>query len=123
MSAKNAKKARKEAKKEITTYKKHENGEEEIIPSDFVQSSLKDTKMNLTKPFGPPIGQFQVPDEVLKRMIKLTDEVLDDRERVDWGGNLVGNVNEEPLVKNSDFISIHVQGGDRYKNCIKFSIN
>ena len=26
---------------------------------------------------------------------------------------------KEDLVKNSDFISIHVQGGDRYKNCIK----
>ncbi len=26
---------------------------------------------------------------------------------------------KEDLLKNSDFISIHVQGGDRYKNCIK----
>ena len=25
---------------------------------------------------------------------------------------------KEDLIKNSDFISIHVQGGDRYKNCI-----
>ena len=25
---------------------------------------------------------------------------------------------KEDLIKNSDFISIHVQGGERYKNCI-----
>ncbi len=25
---------------------------------------------------------------------------------------------KEDLIKNSDFLSIHVQGGDRYKNCI-----
>ena len=69
MSAKNAKKARKEAKEEITKYKKHENGDEEIIASDFVQKSLKDTKVTIAKPFGPPIGSFQVSDEVLQRMI------------------------------------------------------
>ena len=58
--------------------------------------------MNLAKPFGPPIGAFKMSDEVLERMIKLTDEILEDRERVDWGKNLVGNINEEPLVKNDD---------------------
>ena len=116
MSAKNAKKARKEAKAEITTYKTHEDGNEEIIVSDFVKNSLKDTKMNLSKPFGPPIGQFQVPDEVLERMIKLTDEVLDDKERVDWGGNLVGNVNEEPLVKNADLMKYDLY--EIFRSCV-----
>ena len=28
---------------------------------------------------------------------------------------------KEDLIQNSDFLSIHVQGGDRYKNCIKLS--
>ena len=28
---------------------------------------------------------------------------------------------KEDLIQNSDFISIHVQGGERYKNCIKLS--
>ena len=26
--------------------------------------------------------------------------------------------NKDDLVKNSDFISLHVQGGERYANCI-----
>jgi len=26
---------------------------------------------------------------------------------------------KEDLIRNSDFLSIHVQGGDRYKDCIK----
>jgi len=29
--------------------------------------------------------------------------------------------NKEDLIQNSDFISIHVQGGERYKNCIKLA--
>ena len=28
---------------------------------------------------------------------------------------------KEDLIQNSDFLSIHVQGGDRYKDCIKLS--
>ena len=28
---------------------------------------------------------------------------------------------KDDLIQNSDFLSIHVQGGDRYKNCIKLS--
>ncbi len=28
---------------------------------------------------------------------------------------------KEDLIQNSDFISIHVQGGERYKNCIKLA--
>tara|TARA_B100000700_G_C15008507_1_gene839781 strand:- start:584 stop:1534 length:951 start_codon:yes stop_codon:yes gene_type:complete len=28
---------------------------------------------------------------------------------------------KDDLIKNSDFLSIHVQGGDRYKDCIKLS--
>ena len=29
--------------------------------------------------------------------------------------------NKEDLIQNSDFLSIHVQGGDRYKDCIKLN--
>jgi uncharacterized protein (TIGR02466 family) len=121
MSAKNAKKARKEAKVEHTQYKKHEDGSEEIIPSDFVLKSLEKSKMTFSKPFGPPIGAFKMSDEVLERMIKLTDEVLEDKERVDWGKNLVGNVNEEPLVKNADLKKYDLY--EVFRSCIGTYIN
>jgi len=29
--------------------------------------------------------------------------------------------NKEDLIQNSDFISIHVQGGERYKDCFKLA--
>ena len=121
MSGKNAKKARKEAKVEHTQYKKNEDGSEDIIPSDFIKKSLDDTKMTFSKPFGPPMGAFKCPPEVLKKMIKLTDEVLKDRERVDWGGNLVGNVNEEPLVKNSDLKKYDLY--EFFRSCVGTYIN
>jgi len=48
-------------------------------------------------------------------------------EIIAWSENLDLNVckdlnvlpcSKEDLIKNSDFLSIHVQGGERYKNCI-----
>ena len=50
-----------------------------------------------------------------------------DREVMAWSENLnldtckelgVLPCSKEDLIKNSDFLSIHVQGGERYKNCI-----
>jgi len=87
MSAKNVKKARKEQKL-------NESDKEKL------GRWCKDTDFNLVKPFGPDIGMFQVPSEVLKKMLKITDKVLEDEKRIDWGHNLVGNVKEEPWVSN-----------------------
>ena len=87
MSAKQAKKERKEAK---------ENESEE----EKLQRLAKATNFNLVKPFGPNLGMFNVPPEVLKTLIKLTDKILEDENRVDWGNNLVGQVKEEPWVSN-----------------------
>ena len=87
MSAKNVKKARKEKKLNEST-------------SERAERWSKTTDFNLMKPFGPDMGNFQVPSEVLDRLLKLTDKVLEDEKRIDWGHNLVGNVKEEPWVSN-----------------------
>ena len=89
MSAKNKKKERKE--------KKLNESE-----SDRMERWTKDTNFNLLKPFGPSMGLIQSPSEVLDKMIKITDKILEDENRIDWGNNLVGNVKEEPWVSNED---------------------
>ena len=89
MSGKNAKKDRKELKLNES-------------PSEWAERVSKKTDFNLVKPFGPDLGMFQIPDEVQRKFIDLTDKVLEDQERVDWGKNLVGNIKEEPYVSNKD---------------------
>ena len=89
MSAKNVKKARKEKKLNESDA---ERGERWSRTTDF----------NLVKPFGPDLGMFKIPSEVLDKMIEVTDKVLEDEKRIDWGKNLVGNVKEEPWVSNKD---------------------
>lgn len=87
MSAKNKKKERKELKLNESD-------------SEKLDRWCKNTDFNLIKPFGPDIGMFQIPSEVLARMIEITDKVLQDEKRIDWGKNLVGNIKEEPWVSN-----------------------
>jgi len=87
MSAKNKKKERKEQK---LTESNSERLERWAKTSDF----------KLLKPFGPNVALIQIPSEVLGKLIDLTDKILEDENRVDWGSHLVGQVKEEPWVSN-----------------------
>ena len=89
MSGKKAKKERKELKLNES-------------PSEWAERLAKKTDFNLIKPFGPDMGMFQTPDEVQRKMLDLTDKILEDQERIDWGKNLVGNIKEETYVSNKD---------------------
>ena len=93
MSGKNAKKARKEAK---------ENESEQ----DKLKRLAEATEFKLMKPFGPSFGMFVMPDEITKALLKKSDEILEDRNRVDWGKNLVGQIAEEPWISNKDLDEI-----------------
>jgi uncharacterized protein (TIGR02466 family) len=93
MSSKKAKKERKEAKK-------NETKEERL------QRLAKETQFQLIKPFGPFFGMFDMPDEIVQALIKKSDEILEDRNRVDWGKNLVGQISEEPWISNEDLDEI-----------------
>ena len=93
MSGKNAKKARKEAK---------ENESEQ----DKLKRLAEATEFKLMKPFGPSFGMFVMPDEMTKALLKKSDEILEDRNRVDWGKNLVGQIAEEPWISNKDLDEI-----------------
>ena len=93
MSGKNAKKARKEAR---------ENESEQ----DKLKRLAEATEFKLLKPFGPSFGMFTMPDEMTKALLKKSDEILEDRNRVDWGKNLAGQIAEEPWISNEDLDEI-----------------
>jgi hypothetical protein len=97
MSGKKAKKERKEAKA-------NESDKERL------ERLAKNTDFKLLKPFGPAFGLFHVPSEVTKALIKASDEILEDRNRVDWGGNLVGQIAEEPWISNEKLKEIGILG-------------
>lgn len=89
MSGKKAKKERKE--------KTANESEKEKL-----ERLAKSTDFKLLKPFGPDIGLFKIPSEVYEKLIMLSDKVLKDKDRVDWGKNLVGQIAEEPWLSNKE---------------------
>ena len=100
MSGKKAKRERKEAKES----QKHESKKERL------ERLAKNTDFKLLKPFGPSFGLFHVPSEVTELLIKASDEILEDRNRIDWGGNLVGQIAEEPWISNEKLEELGILG-------------
>ena len=100
MSGKKAKKERKQAKES----QKYESDKERL------ERLAKNTDFKLMKPFGPSFGVFHVPSEVTEALIKASDEILEDRNRIDWGGNLVGQIAEEPWISNEKLEEIGILG-------------
>ena len=55
-------------------------------------------EMNVTKPFGPTIGEIQVIPEFVKNLNDYSDEIIKDKEKsknLDAGDTLVGAVTQE----------------------------
>jgi uncharacterized protein (TIGR02466 family) len=60
----------------------------------------EEAKFHLLQPFGPAVGMVKMPKAITQKLLELTDKILSDKDRVDWGKNLVGQINEEPWVSN-----------------------
>jgi len=50
--------------------------------------------MELLRPFGPTIGKFKLPENILTSLIKSTDQVLKDKKE-SWGKKLMGKLENE----------------------------
>ena len=56
----------------------------------------KDTKFKLFIPFGPRMADITLPTEIMDKLIKITDDILDDDNRISHGHSLAGQIQEEP---------------------------
>ena len=66
--------------------KKKQGIHQEQIEVEFIQ------------PWSDILMRTKLPDNVLEGMLEITDKVLQDPERENWGDNLAGQIEDEPLV-------------------------
>ena len=62
--------------------------------------------IQITRPFGPSIAKAVMPKDLVDKLNKYVDDILDDKEKSkkqDWGHKLVGHVKQEFKLEN-DFI-------------------
>jgi hypothetical protein len=53
---------------------------------------------HLHRPWADILFQTTLPPMVLEKTIAISDKVLTDSKRINWGNNLAGQVKEEPLI-------------------------
>ena len=73
---------------------------------------------DILRPFGPRIARIQMPEEILGKMIELTDEIIKDEERKSWGHHLVGQIKEEPYITKETLQQIGVY--DFFNGCLQY---
>ena len=57
-----------------------------------------DTKIKLSKPFGPWVLSAKLPEDVLNKMLEITDKISDKPSKVSLGQGLAGIIEDEPYV-------------------------
>jgi hypothetical protein len=67
--------------------------EVKALPQSFQMS------YHLHRPWSDILLETHLPPMVLERMLKISDNVLADSKRIQWGNNLAGQVKEEPLIE------------------------
>ena len=58
-------------------------------------------EMELMQPWSNFIMRTKLPPQIFDAMIKITDEILADQNRKNWGDNLAGQITDEPLIPHS----------------------
>ena len=55
-------------------------------------------EIEMIQPWSDVLLKTKLPDPVLKGMLEISDKVLQDPERANWGHNLAGQIEDEPII-------------------------
>ena len=65
---------------------------------------VEKAEIQLFKPFGPPVGKFEMKIDLVNKINNYVDELIKDKEKtskLDAGENLAGQVNQEISFEKS----------------------
>ena len=63
-----------------------------------VKKGSFEMEIEAMQPWSDVLMRVTLPPNVLQGMLKITDQVLQDPERKNWGDNLAGQIQDEPLI-------------------------
>jgi len=80
--------------------RKQRRKEERLKEKTKVEEDSQTFQMSyhLHRPWSDILFETTLPPTVLEKMIEISDEVLADSTRTNWGKNLAGQIKEEPLI-------------------------
>ena len=71
---------------------------EERLKKKTTTGEIYDVSFNLHRPWADILYETQLPPVILDSMITLSDGVLADPKKINWGNNLAGQIKDEPLI-------------------------
>ena len=76
--------------------RKEKRQRKKVVESEIPKSFQ--LNYNLHRPWADLLFETELPPAVLDKMIEISDTVLADSKRTNWGNNLAGQIKEEPLI-------------------------
>ena len=67
--------------------------------------------MEMIQPWSDVLMKVKLPDEIIDAMLEITDTVLQDPDRKNWGDNLAGQIADEPLIPHQNMVDYKISGG------------
>ena len=80
--------------------RRKERQDKKVIKQEGETQSFQ-MEMELMQPWSNFVMKTKLPPQIFDAMIKITDEILDDQNRKNWGDNLAGQIADEPLIPHS----------------------
>ena len=65
-------------------------------------------EVEFLQPWSDILMRTKLPDEVLNGMLEITDQILQDPNRDNWGKNLAGQIEDEPLVPHQKMMDYKI---------------
>mgnify|MGYP001338469082 CR=1 FL=1 len=65
------------------------------------KEKIYNMEVQLIQPWSVPVFKTTLPPEILQTMTEISDKVLADKNAVDWGANLAGQICSEPLIDHN----------------------
>ena len=79
--------------------------------------------IEMIQPWSDVLMKIKLPDEVLNGMLDITDEILQDPDRKNWGDNLAGQIADEPLIPHEMMQNYKIGSGQNEGTIFNFLMN
>ena len=80
--------------------------------------------MEMIQPWSDVLMKIKLPDIIVNAMLEITDEILQDPNRKNWGDNLAGQIEDEPLIPHPKMMEYKINlGKDQDGNVFNFLMN
>ena len=80
--------------------------------------------MEMIQPWSDVLMKIKLPEAIVNAMLDITDEILQDPDRKNWGDNLAGQIADEPLIPHPKMMEYKINlGKGQDGNVFNFLMN